>query len=68
MDIGIAGSLLAPSANFVKSPSVQNHESETNERNDQFIRETAASHRPVEIEASGDQACHSTCAALAYPW
>lgn len=51
LDNNIAGSLLAPSAYFMKSPPVQYHDDEAHEGVERFIRETSANRAQVESPA-----------------
>ena len=51
MENNISGSLLAPSAYFMKSPPVQYHDDEAHTMVEQFIRETAAKRAVVETPA-----------------
>jgi myo-inositol-1-phosphate synthase len=51
LDNHISGSLLAPSAYFMKSPPVQYHDDVAREMLEEFIRETAAQRASVEAPA-----------------
>jgi myo-inositol-1-phosphate synthase len=47
----ISGSLLAPSAYFMKSPPVQYHDDRAREMVEEYIRETAQREAPVAVPA-----------------
>jgi myo-inositol-1-phosphate synthase len=51
LDNNISGSLLAPSAYFMKSPPVQYHDDEAREMVEQFARETSAKRAVAEVPA-----------------
>src|SRR5207244_2264926 len=51
LDNEISGSLIAPSAHFMKSPPVQYHDDEAREMVEAYIRETAAKRAIVETSA-----------------
>jgi myo-inositol-1-phosphate synthase len=54
LENGISGSLLAPSAYFMKSPPVQHHDDQAYEMVEQFIRETAANRNKSAAESPAD--------------